>query len=274
VASLSLLALWQGVVSSLQARRGAGLSLDAYRSVLGDGRLWPSLALSVWVAAASTVLACSGAALVSFGWLGRPGRHRRIELTAFHLTLGLPHLVWAVALVAVLGQSGWLARLAAWAGLIERPAQFPVLVNDAHGVGIVVHLVTKELPFVVLALVPLAGSGLDAQLRQAATLGASPWARFRHVFLPSVAPALVPAAVAVFAFGLGGYEPGAVLGVQRPRTLAVVIVDRFRDPDLTRRAEAFVLSGVLVAVTVGFGLLLWAALGRSLRVARAPGSAS
>lgn len=268
VAVLGLLAAWQGIVTSLRAR-GPGLSLDAYRSVLGDGRLWPALGLSVWVASASTLLAAAGAALVVFGWVRRPGRRQRVELTAFHLTLALPHLVWAVALAAVLGQSGWLARVAAWAGLTDRPSQFPLLVNDSHGIGIVVHLVTKELPFLALAVVPLTGRRLDAHVRQASTLGASPWSQFRHVFLPAVAPALLPATLASFAFGLGGYEPGAVLGVQRPRTIAVVIVDRFRDPDLARRAEAFVLSGVLVAVTVLFGLLVWSSLGRSVRIRRA-----
>lgn len=237
---------------------GSGAGTAAYGRVLSHPGFWPAYGFSLWIAAAGTLIAVCGAVAVGFAWTSRPGRRRTVQLWVLQVNVSLPHLVWAVALVATFSPSGWVSRLAATAGLIDRPDQFPLLVNDHFGVGIIGHLVTKEVPFLVLASLPLAGHRLAGQLRQAATLGAPRWAQLRLVYLPGVAPALVPASLAAFAFALGAYEPAAVLGVQRPRTLAVVAVEYFRDPDLARRADAFVLSAVLLTTTVGVALVAWA----------------
>ena len=271
VAVLSIAAVIDAVSTSLglgASSSGRGATVAAYRSLFASPGFWPALGFSLWVAIVGTAVSVVVASLVGFAWIHRPGRQRRVQLWMFQLNLSLPHLVWATALTATLSQSGWLARLSASVGLIHRPGQFPVLVNDTHGLGIIAHLVSKEVPFVAVALLPLLGRRLQLQLRQASTLGAAPVAQFRHVYLPAVAPALVPAALAVFAFALGGYEPSAVLGVRQPRTLAVVIIDRFRDPNLARRSEAFALSVVLLAATALFGIGLWLLVGRSLSRAR------
>ncbi len=255
VGGLSLYALADVLAGSVGVGvvgRSGGPTFGAFDRVLHTDGLLHALGFSVSVAFVATALALGGAVLIAWHWLQRPGRRRNLDLWILHVNLSLPHAVWAVALLATFSQSGLIARLAASVGLMSRPASFPLLVQDRHGIGIVLHLVTKELPFVVLAILPLTGRRLRELLHTAATLGASPWHCLRHVFLPTVAPALVPAAVVVFAFALGSYEPGALLGVQHPRTVAVIVLDRFRDADPVRRSDALALSVVLAAAVLVF----------------------
>ena len=44
------------------------------------------------------------------------------------------------------------ARAAAAAGLIQAPADFPLLVNDRWSIGIILTYVWKEIPFITLML--------------------------------------------------------------------------------------------------------------------------
>ena len=278
VGGLSLVALIDALATSLGAGNGqwSAIGLSAYSDVVTRSGFWESYWFSLWIAIAGTTIAAIGAALLGFAWTSRADRRGRLTLSILQYNLGVPHLVWAVALVALLSPSGWIARLTAWAGLIDRPDQFPLLVNDRLGLGIILHLVTKEVPFLLLASLPLTGPRLRTALGQAATLDASPRAHLRHAYLPGVAPAFVPALIAVFAYALGAYEPAAVLGVQQPRTLAVVAVEWFRDPDLRLRAQAFALATILLATiaVTGAALLLvtrhWWAHGSQRRVRVSP----
>ena len=235
-------ALVEGIGASLglgSPVAGAPIGLDAYRRVVASPTFWESARFSLWIAGASTVLAVGCGTMISWWWVSRPGRIRRLDLWLVDLTISIPHVAWAVALIALVAQSGSVSRAAASAGFLDRPDQFPVFLADRAGIGIIAHLVTKELAFVTLVTLPLATRRARHAVTTAATLGATRSQRFRFVFLPAIAPALLPAAAVVFAFAIGSYEAPALLGGQRPRTLSVVALEHFRGADLTRRADAF-----------------------------------
>jgi putative spermidine/putrescine transport system permease protein len=240
------------------------LGLGAYANVLGRGtaagrEFWVSLGFSLWLSGASTLLAAALSLLLAVALSGRAGRAGGGDLLALNANLALPHLVWAIALLLLLAQSGLLARAAAALGLITAPADFPVLVRDRYGLGIILHYVGKETPFltlIVLAVLRTQGQAYDAV---AATLGAGPWLRLRRVTLPLALPGLAAGSLLVFAFTFGAYEVPALLGVPYPRALAVLALDYFANPDLGRRAEGMAISLIMSAVVVGV-----AGLGRAL----------
>jgi putative spermidine/putrescine transport system permease protein len=247
-----------GVAQSLGALPVAGagrLSLDAYRGLLsGSGpaarEFWPSLGFSLWVSGASTLLAALGALLVAAALTGGRRQPAGATLLVLNLNLAFPHLVWAVALSLLLAQSGLLARVAFALGLIDAPAAFPVLVRDRYGLGIILHYVSKEIPFlalIVLAVLRTQGPTYDLV---AENLGASAWQRLRYVTLPLVLPALAAGSALVFAFVFGAYEVPALLGVRFPRTLAVLALEFFVNPDLNRRAEGMAISLLISIVTL------------------------
>lgn len=236
------------------------VSVAAYRDLLdGTGpagrEFWPALGFSLWVSLASTGLSALGALLVAAA-LGRRRPADGAILLMLNLNLAFPHLVWAVALGLLLGQSGLLARLAAALGLIDAPAEFPVLVRDRDGLGIILHYVSKEIPFLVLiVLAVLRTQGTEYDL-VAENLGADGWQRVRHITLPLVLPALAAGSALVFAFSFGAYEVPALLGVRYPRTLAVLALESFVNPDLRQRATGMALGliiGLVTLVVVGLG---------------------
>jgi len=237
---------------------GEGPSLDAYRRLIANPEFGRSLLLTLHVAVTSTVLAVAlgiGAALL----LRRLVRGRKLATTLFQLNLPLPHVVGAVAILALLGQSGLLSRVAAQAGVIEGPASFPALVFDAHAIGIIVQYVWKEVPFIgIVALAILRSAGEDLE-EAARTLGASPWQRVRHVILPLLLPGVLAAAVIVFAFTFGTFEVPLLLGRSFPAVLPVLAHQRYTDVDLAARPEAMAISvviTVLVLVVVVVGSVL------------------
>lgn len=231
------------------------LSLGAYANVLGAtpaGReLWGALGFSLWVSGASTLLAAALALLLAAALTARGRSVGGPELLALNANLALPHLVWAVALLLLLAQSGLVARVAAALGLIAAPAEFPVLVRDRAGVGVILHYVTKEIPFLALIVLAVLRTQGHAYADVAATLGAGPWLRLWRVTLPLVGPGLAAGALLAFAYIFSAYEVPALLGVRHPRALAVLALDYFLNPDLNRRAEGMAISVIMSLVVVG-----------------------
>lgn len=182
--------------------------------------------------------------------------------TLMVLPLPVPHLVAALLGALILSQSGLLARVAYALGLIDAPAQMPALVNDHYGVGLILSLTWKEVPFLALAAASvLATRGADLE-DTARTLGAGGWAIFRRVTWPLVWRGMLPSIVAVFAFAAGSYETAAVLAPSDPLPLPLLTYERYTDAQLARRGDAFVLTLLML------GVALLAVLLHELAVAR------
>jgi putative spermidine/putrescine transport system permease protein len=244
------------------------VGLDSYRALAtgagGAVDVWASAAFTLWVSAASTLLALA-LALAAAGWIDRPaGRRRRGATGVLHINLAIPHVVWAIGLLIILSQGGLLSRVAAAIGLISQPSEFPLLVRDPLGIGIILHYATKEAPFLALiayALIRARPRELDATAR---SLGATGLRRFRMLTLPTVLPGLAIAGALVIAFVFGAYEAPVVLGMDAPRMLSVVGLDLFSASDLTLRPQAMAL-GVMMATAVMVTLLAALAVARRWR---------
>ena len=231
-----------------------GWSISRIVSVLSERAVWSGLGWSLWVAAASTALATAGAVVIAVCFRGA-SRGDRIARSLAILPLPIPHLVAAAGAVLLLGQSGYLARFGTALGLLSKPDAMPALIYDRLGVGLIVALAWKEIPFLVLvagAVLAARGSALEEVGR---TLGASPAAIFRRVTWPILWRGLLPAIVAVFAFAAGTYEATALLAPSDPLALSLLTYERYSDAALARHADAFVLvllgTGVSVLAVAG-----------------------
>ncbi len=232
------------------------VSLQSYRAVLLDTRyatqFWRGLLFSLYVSTVSTILAAACALIVIMAWSERlraASSYTRRLMTVLNVHLSFPHLVWAVGLSLLLAQSGVLARIATLLGWIDAPADFPIVIRDRWGIGIILHYVTKETPFLLLVMLGSLQSQPTAYQVVAENLGATRWQRLRYITLPMVLPSLLAGSLLVFAFVFGAYEVPAVLGVRFPEMLSVVALDFFLDPDLHSRAEGMAIS-VIMAVVV------------------------
>ncbi len=224
------------------------LSLDAYVHLFRRRDFLAALGLTLWIALASTLLS-SVLALAGALFLRRLGWGRRWGTFVFQLNLPIPHSVGAVTMLLLLGQSGFLARLAHLAGLIDAPSDFPVLTHDPLALGVILEYSWKGATFIgitVLAALVSLGDEFEAA---AQTLGAGAWQRFRRVILPLVSPSLVSAAVLAFAYAFGAFEAPYLLGQRYPSALPVLAYRSYVDVDLNARPEAMAISMVISVIT-------------------------
>ncbi|HEY6919407.1 MAG TPA: ABC transporter permease subunit [Tabrizicola sp.] len=265
---LFLMGLGLTLLRSLRYMPAVGLTspdLAAYAAILTAPGFLRSLALSLWIATASTllsaVLALAAALLLRQSF---PGRALISFLVQLNLTI--PHIVGAIGILYLVSQSGSFARLAHAIGLISGPQDFPALTHDPWAIGIILLYVWKEVPFITLILLAnLQTLGEDHEA-VARTLGASRWQAFRHVLLPMLMPGLAAASALVFAFAFGAYEVPLLLGQHAPKALPVLAWQASTDTDLARRPEAMAMAMVIA----GIGLALLALYVRLGRVRHAP----
>lgn len=255
--------LTNAVVQSLGYLPALGMqgpTLAAYGEVLSDRNFYDSLALTLYVAGVSTTVSTVLAVLAALALRKAGGT---LSTVVFQLPITVPHLVAAVGIALVASQTGLGARLAASAGLIGEPSEFPALLYDRYSAGIILTYVWKETPFI--ALVVLAAlRGVAGELEEVArTLGANAWQRFWHVVFPVISPAVLVASLVVFAFTFGAFEVPYLLGRSYPTVLPVMAYDAYRDIELAVRPLAMAIN-VLIALVTGVFAALYLRLNRDL----------
>ncbi|MEP6834286.1 MAG: ABC transporter permease subunit [Gemmatimonas sp.] len=228
--------------------------LARIQRVLSEAAVWRGTAWAMWVAVASTTLAALLAVVLSLVYDGT-SRTDRLARALMNVPLAFPHLVAAAVGLLVLGQSGMLARILMFAGVIADSAHMPELVSDRFGVGVIVALTWKEAPFLLLInAAVLSGHGRGYQ-EVARTHGASRWQVLQRVTWPLLWRGMSPALVAVAVFAFGSYETMVLLAPSNPLALPLLTAERYVDPALARRNDAFVLAVLsmvigLIAVAV------------------------
>ena len=259
---LFLTGLGLTLLRSFRYSPGLGMTepdLTAYTAILSDPAFLRSLGLSLWIAAASTLIAATlalGAALL----LRRTFPGRALASFLVQLNLTIPHIVGAIGLAYLVSQSGAFARIAYSAGLITGPQDFPVLTQDPYAIGIILLYAWKELPFITLILLAnLQTLGEDHEA-VARSLGATRWQTFRHVLFPMLLPGLAAASALVFAFAFGAYEVPLLLGAHAPKALPVLAWQAWTDTDISSRPEAMAMAVVIALI----GLVLLAVVAHGL----------
>lgn len=233
------------------------LSLDAYRSVFTRPEFFRSLILTTWVSlvstAISTILALISA-LLMWRALHFKGIRPRWITFLFQFNLPIPHSVGAIAVLLLFSQSGLLARMAYAFQWISSPADFPELVFDRWGIGVILEYIWKTTVFTGVILLAALETAGDEHIAAARSLGANAWQSFRYVTLPLMRPALVSASILVFAFTFSGYEVPYLLGERTTSLLPVMAYREFARVDLTSRPEGMAIS---LLITVIITCLVW-----------------
>jgi ABC-type uncharacterized transport system YnjBCD permease subunit len=222
--------------------------LGRIQRVLTEPAVWRGTAWAVWVALASTTLAALLAVVLSLVYAGT-SRTDRLARALMNIPLAFPHLVAATVGLLMLGQSGMLARIFMWTGIITTSAQMPELVSDPFGIGVILTLTWKESAFLLLINAAVLSGHGGAYEEVARTHGASRWQVLQRVTWPLLWRGMSPALVAVGVFSFGSYESMVLLAPSNPLALPLLIAERYVDPALARRNDAFVLA--LLGIVIG-----------------------
>ena len=233
-----------GLMQSMNYMPMIGLtnpSLDAYREVFTDEQFLQSLALTLWVSFSATLLtvvfAIATAMALRHTFVGK-----RMVSFLYQMPITIPHIVIAIGAMFLFSQSGTLARLAFQLGLISDQGQFPQIVSDRWGLGIIYVYLWKQVPFVGIIVIAIMQSMGEDYEELATGLGASRWQTFRHVLLPIIVPGILPASIICFAFTFGSYEVPFLLGRPYPAVLSILAYRLYDNVDLNARPQAMAMA--------------------------------
>ncbi|MBD1849908.1 ABC transporter permease subunit [Leptolyngbya sp. FACHB-711] len=222
-------------------------NLAAYRSVFASSEVWRSLWLSFYIAVVSTGLST----ILSVGLALLLRSAGRWASFACQITLPIPHLVGVTGMLLLLSPSGLLSRIAFTLGWIQSDQNFPLLVNDVANIGVILHFLWKEIPFITLILLAVLRGINPGYETQARALGANRWQCFWNVTFPMMKPGILSSSLIVFGYIFSSFEVPFLLGSTRPRTLPVLVYRSFTDSDLASRPEAIALGLILAVIAIG-----------------------
>lgn len=265
---LTALPLLAGIVYALLTSVGLtgalsqGFTLSHWQWALESTEVWKSITFSMYIATMALAIAmCFAFFLVIYlrpqlekGWLSR----------AIYMPLAIPAAVAAFFSFQMLSASGLLARFFYQLGWINSIHQFPELINDAWGIGIILTHALMAFPFLTLVLLNLYESkGILALSELASTLGARSVDIRVKVVSPILFKGIMPTLGLFFLFILGAYEIPLLLGRQDPQMITLLTLRKLQRFDLSVIPQAYVV--VLIYIALVLMVMLWGLKGKKIR---------
>ena len=243
------------IQGSFLSDNGQFSGLKNYSDVLNSYYFRDSLFFTIKVSLISTLISIVLAITMAMALRGTFAG-KKIALFICQYNLSIPRLAAAMMMVFLLSKTGFVSSITHQLGLTESVGDFPWLVYDSAGIGLIVVFVWKFSPYICLAALGiLQGASLEYE-QQAATLGIGKFKRFIYIVLPTVIPAVAVSSVLVFAASFGDYEVPAILGSTQHRSVSVMMYLKYVDPDMKDRPEAYAMmvltSIVLIAIILTY----------------------
>jgi len=186
---------------------GGGWTLEHFRQFFARSDEWIALWRSLWISAASVVLAALVGVPLAFLFERTEFPGRRFLGAVAALPVALPPLVGVLAFLFLYGESGFVSRaVQALLGLEQPPWRLA-----GPGAILLVHAYSMYVYFYLFTRAGL--SRLDAALLEAAaSLGAGRARTLWRVTLPLLRPALVSAALLTFMTSLASFSAPYIFG--------------------------------------------------------------
>ncbi|ABM04476.1 ABC transporter permease protein [Psychromonas ingrahamii 37] len=245
-----LLGLLFSAFSYIPALNMQNFSLMGFSELL----LWPglreSILITIFVSLSSTFLS----ALLAFSILQscwNKAYWKKLESLLAPI-LALPHVAFAIGFAFLFTPTGFIARL-----LNTLFNDFSIthwsLINDPYGLGLILGLTIKEIPFLLFMSIPLLKQlNVNSTLMTAQSLGYSKAQTWQKIILPQWLPKIRFTLFAVMAYSLSVVDVALVIGPTSPATFPVLIWQWLNDPDLATlpKASAGALSLLLMCLVL------------------------
>ena len=245
-----------GFIQSLGYFKAVGLTeltLKYYKEVLSDKGFLSSLRFSLYTSLASSIIAIVCGVLLSYAILQVKGKKGIIE-SLYRIPVAVPHIVSVLLVYNILSQTGIIPRVLYGTGLITDQGQFPSILYEKNGMGIIIAYLWKEIPFVALTTYTILSKVSNKLSGAAHNLGANKIQVFFHVLLPIIMPSVFSSFIIIFAFSFGAYEIPLLLGSTQPKALPVQAFIEYNNPVLQNRPYAMVINMMITLIAF---LLTW-----------------
>ncbi|SDX73742.1 putative spermidine/putrescine transport system permease protein [Tepidimicrobium xylanilyticum] len=230
-----------------------GFTLKYYKEVLKSEDFLSSLKFSFYISMVSSVLAVILGVLLAYSIVQSKSKKKIME-NIYKLPITVPHIVAVLLVYNILSQSGIFPRILYSIGIIEEQTQFPSLIYDRYGIGIMITYLWKEIPFVAMVVYTVLNNISEKLSEVALNLGANKRQVFFYVILPLILPSVFSAFIIIFAFSFGAYEVPFLLGPTSPKALPIQAYVEYTNPNLVNRPYAMVINMILTFVSI---VLVW-----------------
>ncbi len=222
------------------------LTLNYYVDVLDSGTFYSSLGFSIALSAIASLVAVGLGFAIAF--ILAEGKEEGMIMSILRLPILLPHFTAAFLIFLLLSQSGLASRVMKSFGLIANIEEFPKLIFDSHGLGIMISYIWKEVPFCILFIYPTLKL-INKGLREAAyTLGANKFQYLWMVALPVCKPSIISLFIILFAYNFGSFEVPFILGASYPKTIGILAYISYISADIGSRPYTMALNIMITAM--------------------------
>jgi putative spermidine/putrescine transport system permease protein len=241
-----------GLILSFQPQVEQGGWLANYKTFFSRNDLWPTIWITLRLALPTTIVNVGLALPIAFA-LRKKSRYQRLVTTILVIPISLGTVLIAEGMLTYFGPKGWFVQVVQALGIVDN-------VRLTHNVaGVLISLVISGFPFVFLLVLSYI-TGIDPALpRAAATLGASPWNQFRHIYLPLLTPGLAMAFCLAFVQAFSVYPSAVLLGSPAGPTRVIssaAYEAAFERYDFSLASAVAMIMGAAQFVIVA--LVLWA----------------
>lgn len=269
---IALLLIWSlGIANALLQSFGyipalglETISLQYYSEIIRNPDFMDSLLLSLYISFVSSVFSIIVGILICVAMI-KNRQNKGMVYQIVRIPILIPHTIVALFVTVMLSQSGILSRLLFAVGLVELPTQFPNLIYNEQGIGVILGYVWKQAPFVAYFTLALMASISETLEEAAVNLGASPLRAFFTITLPLSMPAIANAALIITTFSFGAYELPFLLGMTKPKALPVQAYVEYTHPDLLHRPYAMAANGTIIIITFVMAIAFFILIQKKLR---------
>ncbi|MDX9801683.1 MAG: ABC transporter permease subunit, partial [Spirochaetia bacterium] len=166
--------------------------------------------------------------------------------TLYKVLLIMPHLSIAYFVMIFFSRTGMVSSILHTLGMMENFNQFPVLVYDALGTGIILSYILKGTPFAVLMVSALLKNVDKGYLDTARMLGAGRVRIFTKIIIPSVKPAAKASFLILFLYSFGAFDIPFLIGSSRPEMLSIHVYNLYFRRDLVNRPQAMAVLTLML----------------------------
>lgn len=224
-----------------------GFSLGLFAAFFADDYNWRVIGNTLRIALLVTLVCLVVGYPVALALARAKGLAQVVLLTAIILPLSVGVVVKAFAWQIVLRRDGAIAKLLVSTGIWDEPQR--LLFTEP---GLVIGAANVFLPFMILPIYSVVKL-IDPRLWEAgATLGASPFYRFRKIVLPLTMPGLISGMAFVFSMSVSMFVIPSLLMGDRFQTLATLTGRSF----LLMRNEALGSATAVVLLVLAVSIVV------------------
>ena len=207
------------VYGSFTSRTMSGPGLDTWVGLFSNPVYMDGLGYSVWLAVAPTVLSLAIAIPLS-ALMQANETSRNLFGTLYKIPLVVPGIVAGFLVLIILDRGGMLSRLLTPLGI-----PMPRLVRDQLGLGAIIALAWKNIPFMTLIIAGAMAAINKDVLHAARTLGAGRLTVLMRIQLPLAQPGITAAVLLTFIGSVGSYVIPSLLGPSYPKPLSILMFE-------------------------------------------------